>query len=112
MGGLLVIGTLDHKCLPPVKGKPFMMSPYILTSFDFVTHQHSVRANRDLGYQRLQNIAHLHARKYKESPKLIVEFKILIISVCTFADDWSSPKIAPDTYCLYDKMIPEKISKR
>ena len=30
LGGLLVIGTLDHKQLPPVKEKQFMTSPHIL----------------------------------------------------------------------------------
>ena len=87
LGGLLVIGTLDHKQLPPLKGKPFMTLQHILTSLEFVILQHSLRASGDPDFQRLQNIARLHPRKYKEYPALIDEFRRLIVSVCTFVND-------------------------
>merc|ERR1712127_393057 len=44
-GGLLIIASLDHRQLPPVKGKPFLMSPHVLTCFKFSILEHSVRAS-------------------------------------------------------------------
>ena len=108
LGGLLIIGTLDHKQLPPVKGKPFMTSPHVLTSFAFTVLQHSVRASGDPDFQRLQNIARLHPRCYEENPDLIDEFKELISRVCTFVPNWSSPLITPNTFRLYSKKAPAK----
>ena len=47
LGGLLIIGTLDHRQLPPVNGKPLMTSPHIISSFEFIALHHSVRASGD-----------------------------------------------------------------
>ena len=62
LGGLL-IDTSDHTQIPPVKENPFMASPHILTSFEFVTLQYLLRVSGDPSYQHLQNIAHPHPRK-------------------------------------------------
>ena len=35
-GGLLIIATLDHHQLPPVKGRKFLMSPHCITCFNFL----------------------------------------------------------------------------
>lgn len=100
LSGLLVIGTLDHYQLPPIKGKPFTTSPHILTSFEFVRLQHSVRASGDPDFHRLQKLVRLHPSKYEEYSALIDEPRRIIVSVCAFVDNWSSPDITPNTYCL------------
>ena len=33
MGGVLIIGTIDHLQLKPVRGKPILISPHVITSF-------------------------------------------------------------------------------
>ena len=35
MGGILTIGTLDHKQLPPVQGHLFLTSPHVFSSYKF-----------------------------------------------------------------------------
>ena len=47
LGGLLFIGTMDHKQLPSVNGTPFLVSTHILTSFKFSVLSHSVQAIQD-----------------------------------------------------------------
>ena len=37
LGGLLLICTLDHKQLQPINGKPFLVSPMVLSCFEFIT---------------------------------------------------------------------------
>ena len=53
LGGLLISGTLDHKQLPPVNRRPCMISPHILTPFEFIVLKHSVRVCGDPDFQRL-----------------------------------------------------------
>ena len=67
-----------------------------------------MRASGDPNFQRLQTIARLHPRKYEANFSLIDEFWILLVSLCTFVDDWSSPEITSNTYRLYGKKILRK----
>ena len=101
LGGLLIIGTLDHRQLPPVKGKPLMTSPHIISPFEFIVLQHSVRASGDPDFQRLYNIARMYPRHYEEDSKLIKEFKHLV-------GRSSNPVITSATCRMYSKTIPAK----
>ena len=47
IGELLIIGTLEHKQLPPVNGRPFMTAPHILTSFECIVLKYSGRVCSD-----------------------------------------------------------------
>ena len=84
-----------------------MTSLHIISSFEFIVLQHSVRTS-DADFQRLQNIARLYPRHYRENPTLIGKFKELIGRACTFVDNWSSLKITPFTCRLYGEKIPAK----
>ena len=108
LGGLLFICTLDHKQLQPIDGRPFLVSPMVLSCFKFVRLSESVRANGDPDLQRIQNIARMHPQKYEESPDLISEFKNLLSSTCTFVDNWDNALILPTTYRLYGKKYPAR----
>ena len=46
-GGILIISTMDHKQLAPIKGRPLLTSPHVLTCFDAYMLKQSVRANDD-----------------------------------------------------------------
>ena len=48
LGGMLFICTLDHKQLQPINGKPFLVSPMVLSCFKFVSMSESVRASGDI----------------------------------------------------------------
>ena len=66
----------------------------------------SVRAALDPRLQRLQFIAHMHYRKYKEDPYLLTEFRDLLATTCQFVDDWNDERIGSPTYRLYGKRVP------
>ncbi len=108
LGGMLFICTLDHKQLQPINGKPFLVSPMVLTCFKFVSLSESVRASGDINLQRIQYIARMHPDKYEEDPRLISEFKDLLLSTCTFVDNWDDDIISPTTYRLYGKKYPAR----
>ena len=107
-GGVLVIGTMDHKQISSINGRPFLLWTYILTSFEFVTLEQSVRATNDPDFARLQHIARLSPSKYENDPSLLPEFKHLVESTCSFAPTWDDQIITPNTFRLYGKRVPAK----
>ena len=46
-GGVLVLGSFDHRQIDAIKGTPFLMSSHILTDFTIVRLKESVRAAAD-----------------------------------------------------------------
>jgi hypothetical protein len=58
-GGVLVIATIDPLQLRPIRGRPFLVSPFVLTCFRFSLLKHSVRAADDLFFQRMQDISRM-----------------------------------------------------
>ena len=108
LGGILFICTLDHKQLPPINGNPFLTSPMIMSCFEFINMNDSVRASGDINLQRIQQIARLNPVKYEEDESLIPEFKELLLNTCTFVDNWDSDAISPNTYRLYGKKLPAR----
>ena len=112
LGGLLFICTLDHKQFQPINGKPFLVSPMVLSCFEFICISESVRANNDPNLQRIQNITRMNPKEYDENPQIISEFKSLLSSTCTFVNNWNDPIITPTTYRLYGKKYPaQQVSK-
>ena len=112
LGGVVIIGTIDHTQLQPVNGRPFLTSSHVITCFKMVMLQTSVRAVGDVSFQRIQEIARMHYSKYEEDPELITEFKTLLDETITFVPSWTSPEITPSTYRLYGKKFPAKEATR
>ena len=106
MGGLLMICTMDHKQLEPVKGKPFLLSSHIVTCFSVVRLKHSVRASSDTNFQRLQAISRMSVRDINDDT--IEEFKSTLRTTCSFVQNWSSPEITPSTVRFYAKRLPAR----
>ena len=71
LGGILFICTLDHKQLQPINGKPFLVSPMVMSCFKFVCLTESVRASGDQNLQRIQNISRINPSRYSNDPELI-----------------------------------------
>ena len=107
-GGLLIISTLDHKQLPPVRGKPFLTSSHILSCFESYILESSVRAHDDHEFSRLQSIARMSPQSYIENPKLLETFKSLLSTCCTFVSSWDSHEITPDVHRIYGKKHPAR----
>ena len=108
LGGVLFICTLDHAQLQPIDGKPFLVSPMILSCYRFVRLNESVRASGDTNLQRIQRISRMNPRKLSQDNNLIIEFKNLLLGNCTFVNDWSDSIITPNTYRVYGKKLPAR----
>ena len=91
MGGALAIDTIDEMQLKPIKGRPFLMSPFVLTCYRFSVLRHSVRAAQDPFLQRIQQISRMLSHEY--TPEIIDEMAELIERHCTFVDSWSDSRI-------------------
>ena len=100
-GGLLIIASLDHRQLPPVKGRQFLMSPHCLTCFRFSVLQHSVRASCDPSLQRIIQIARMHHTEYNED--ILQEFRDLARNGFTFVPNWQHPLITPDVFRILSR---------
>lgn len=79
-GGIIIIGTMDQRQLAPVRGKPFLVSSNVITCFEFIRFEYSIRAGFDELFQRLQYIVRLHPSRYDN--KLLDEFESLLSQVC------------------------------
>ena len=108
LGGLLIISTIDHKQLSPVRGKPFLTSPHVMTCFKAFKLHHSVRANADDSLAEIQNICRMNPIEYKQNPNLLKKLKELVGSCCTFVPNWNSPLITPEVHRIYGKKKPAK----
>ena len=104
MGKILVIGTLDHKQLPPVQGHPFLTSPHVFSSYEFSMLKKSVRANGDINHQRVQEIIRTHRSLHTK--EVLEEFEFLISEFYTFVESWNDPIITPDVFRAYGKKLP------
>ena len=107
-GGLLIISTMDHKQLPPVKGRPFLVSSHIISCFKFSVLKHSVRAGQDYNLERAVNIARMNPEEYNTD--LLHEFKELIANSFTHVNDWRNELITPDVFRVFSKKLPAKES--
>ena len=101
MGGVLVFATLDECQLRPVRGRPPLLSPHILTSFEFFGLDHSVRAAHDPYLRRIIEITRMPKRL--RTPAVRQEFKHLIETKCTFVDDWDDPLLTMDLLRMFAK---------
>ena len=55
-GGVLILGTTDHTQLQPINQLPILTSSMMMTCFQMIRLDHSVRAHGDNEFQRLQAI--------------------------------------------------------
>jgi len=104
-GGIFEIGTMDHTQLQPVQGRPFLTQPHIISCYNMVELEHSVRAHNDYNFQRLQYITRLPSNKLDDDT--INEFKRLCEGF-TFVSDWTDLNISPSTYRIYARQVPAK----
>ena len=102
-GGVLILCTIDHTQQAPIRRKPFLVSSLIIRCFKMVKLVHSVRANQDLNFHRIQQIAGMHPSEYIRQPELLIEFELLSSNIFTFVDNLNSPEIDQITFRLYEK---------
>ena len=65
---------MDNSQIQPINQLPFLTSSLVLTSFQAIKLQHSVRAHGDLDFQRLQELARKCPYELQNSTDLKNEF--------------------------------------
>jgi hypothetical protein len=100
MGGLLVIGTYDYLQLPPVEGRPPLLSPHILTSFILRKLEHSVRAGKDKILQQIQEYTRLSPARFADVRE---NFIALVVNNCTFVSSFDNDAIPTSTLRMFGK---------
>ena len=108
LGGVLVIGTLDHTQIQAIDSRPFLTSSNLIPCFKMVALENSVRAAEDHHFFRIQQIARYHHKKLVETSELVDEFIDLCSNHLTFVDNWNDNRIPPSTMRLYSKRVPAK----
>ena len=106
MGGILLICTKDILQLLPIDGRPPMLSPHMITSFQFTRLQHSIRAALDQPLQRIQAITRLMPTEVTVDIKN--EFRSLIARHCTFVSSFDDPAIPDGAIFLFGRKEPGK----
>ena len=108
MGGLLIIGTIDHTKIQSIERRPFPTLSHIIPCFRMVELKHSVRANSDPSWQHIQEIASFQQKNLSSNPLLKHEFINLVSQHSTFVLDWDSNLITSSTIRLYARKVPAK----
>ena len=107
MGGVLLIGTLDHLQIQPIHGRPFLTASGIMTCFKMVALKHSVRAIGSQ-YVRLQSLVRKDYIDFENNPDLIATFREICSDIFTFVDTWEDDKITSQTFRVFSKRKPAK----
>ena len=87
-GGLLIMCTMDHAQLSPVKGLSFFLSSHIMTCFTMVILINSVRYHQDEYFQTLQYISRMNPLIIKDDEVRKEDFFQLGRSVLIFVNSW------------------------
>ena len=86
---------MDNSQIQPIKQLPFLSSTLVLTCFQAVPLQHSVRAHGDTDFQRLQELTRKCPYESRESSELKNKLLELIGRILTFVPDWNDSRISP-----------------
>ena len=108
LGGVKTFSTMDLFQLPSFDGKPFLLSPYILTSYKICKLVHSVRARHDVKLQRLNELT----RKMEYTNEELDEFESIIQNECQHVDSWNSEKITPFMIRIFGKKSAVKNAEK
>ena len=103
MGGVLVIGTLDQVQLRPIKGLPFLLSPYVLTTFSLGILKHYVRCALCPISQEINQIVRTFTADQDEWNALLDRLLQLISNECQFVSSWDDPVIDDNVLRIFPK---------
>ena len=105
-GGVLFLCTMDHMQLQPIKQLPVLTSSMMITCFQMVRLEHSVRAHSDIQFQRLQAITRMNPYVLLQSEELKMEFFDLTGRILTYVNDWTDQKIGPNMMRAFSRIRP------
>ena len=108
MGRSLIIFSMDHEQIQTIHSNPFLTSCHVIPCFKFINLNHSVRASKDIDFQRFQEIARHNHQMFMNELELIDEFVDLCSEHLTSVDEWDNKKIIPSKMRLNSKKVPAK----
>ena len=106
MGGVVIISTLDHTQLKPVKGRPFLLSSHLIINFKMPKLETSVCAIANCSLQKIQKIISSRYNQFTENLNLLSELRDPLHDVPRYIDACTSPFITSDTCRLYGRRSP------
>ena len=109
MGGILLIGTLDHLQIQPIHGRPLLTANYIIPCFKMVSLRHSVHTT---GYQyvELQSLVRKDYIEFETNPDSLHRFRNICSNIFTFVKNWDNEKITPLTFRVFSKRLLVKMA--
>jgi predicted GIY-YIG superfamily endonuclease len=107
MGGILVIGTLDHMQIQPINGRPFLTANAVIPCFKMIALSHSVRVSGS-EYLELQSLVRKDYIHFETDPSLIQHFREICSKIFTYVDDWNDERIKTNTFRVFSKRFPAK----
>jgi predicted GIY-YIG superfamily endonuclease len=102
MGGVYTYCTLDHLQLMPFSGIPAMMSMYVVTEFDFVALNESVRAGKDPALQEICRLIRTTAWDATKTQR----FRHLLTEHCNFVSSFDDPTLPTDAVFVFGRKAP------
>ena len=109
MGFVIIISTLDHTLLKPVKGLPFLLSSHVITNFKMAKLETSLCAVVDPSLKTIQKIISSHYNQFTAKHNLLSELRDLLHDVPRYVHTWTSPLITCDTYYMVGEVQQLKL---
>ena len=109
MGGILLIGTLDHLQIQPIHGRPLLTANCITPCCKMVSLRHSARATGSR-YVELQSLVRKDYIEFETNPDLLHRFRDICSNIFTFVKNWDDEKITPHTFRVFSKRLPAKMA--
>lgn len=103
MGGMLVIGTIDQVQLRPIKGLPFLLSPYVFTTFRMRVLKHYVRCADCPVLQEMNQLARSLNCSQRARASRLSKLRRLVQANCTFVESWQDPVITDDVLRVFPR---------
>ena len=103
MGGVLLVGTIDQVQLRPITGLPFLLSPYVLTTFSIIVLKEYVRCADCVVLQEMNELARAFPETREDWTRVRNRLRKLICNHCSFVPDWSDALITDDVLRIFPR---------
>ena len=108
MGGIRLIGTLDHLQIQPINGRPFLTASVVIPCFKMIALKHSVRAVGS-EYVKLQYLERKDYVEFDNNPDLLVRFREICSKIFTFVDSWNDDRTSKHFVFLVKRFLQKQL---
>ena len=110
MGGKLLFCTYDPAQFYPIRARPAMLSPQVITKFRFVHVRELVRSCKDRKLMRAIVISRLPCSAL--TPAILAEYRELIKTECSFATSLGDPLIPAGAIFVFPHKKPVQAARQ